>query len=239
MSKRGHFADDLTGQRFGSLSVIGKAPSQVYIDETGKKHTRAMWFCQCDCGSQIKMVRASHLKSGAIVSCGCIGRKHSAEAKVTHGLSSTKLYGIWLNMKNRCYNPKVRSFKTYGNRGITVCEDWKNDFSVFSEWALANGYNEGSKYGECTLERINVDGPYSPENCTFVNLEAQANNRTTNVHVKYGGETYTLAQLSKHLGINYGTLQNRIKRGWPNECLGLPTSAVALKRRKIEMKGWN
>lgn len=173
---RGRFAEDRTGQKFGELTIVGRAENQIYIDLHGREHSRAMWNCKCSCG-KTTTVRTDHLLSGRIVSCGCIGKKNSAEAKVKHGQTQTRLYKVWRNMKNRCYNRNVRSFKNYGANGVKVCAEWLNDFGAFSKWAFANGYDPEAEYGKCTIDRIDPYGDYCPENCRFVDLKFQANNK--------------------------------------------------------------
>ena len=233
MSRADSYGQDLSGLRFGKLTVIGRAPDQISYPKSkkGKAFKRRMWYCQCDCGSPVKIIRGSHLQYGKILSCGCFIREKIVEIKSTHKQSDSRLYGVWQNMKNRCYNRNVRSYTNYGGRGITVCDEWKDDFISFSEWAYANGYRSQAEYGECTLERKDVNGPYSPENCTFASEKEQANNRTSNKYVEYQGTQYTVSQLAQELGLNYATLWNRLNNGWTEEELKLPPSYVPRSAR--------
>lgn len=153
---------DLTGQRFGSLTVIER-------DFT--KSTTA-WKCQCDCGNEC-VVFSANLTRGHTKSCGCL--------RLKHGQYYQKIYWVWSSMKKRCYNSNHPTFKNYGARGIKVCDEWKNSFQSFYEWAIKNGYESGLKQGECTLDRIDVNGNYEPSNCRWVSMKEQQNNKRNNV----------------------------------------------------------
>lgn len=160
-------ACDLTGQRFGRL---------VALNRTKKGNLRGtFWLCQCDCGNQT-IVATQNLKQGQIRSCGCLLRE-ARKSNCTHGMSDTRLFYVWNNMKNRCNWKKHKDYHNYGGRGIRVCDEWLHDFGTFASWALANGYDENAPYGACTLDRIDPDKDYEPSNCRFADSFVQANNR--------------------------------------------------------------
>ena len=205
---------DLTGKRFGRLTVISRA-------ENKGKHL--MWNCICDCGNT-KTARGETLKSGETKSCGCLLSESTRNRMKTHGFGfENRLYRIWSNMKGRCYSKTSSVYNIYGARGITVCDEWKNDFLAFRKWALANGYDENAKRMDCTLDRINVDGNYCPENCRWVDIKTQANNRRTNVFITYNEETHTISEWAEITGIKPFTLASRKRKGWSDkDCIEIP-----------------
>lgn len=163
---------DMTGKRFGRLTVTERAKG---LPGRGI----AMWRCKCDCGNET-VCRGTHLRDGLIQSCGCQRRENSTKAKLKHGDAQGKhsrLYGVWQNMKNRCYNKNVRSYKDYGARGIKVCAEWINDYSSFKDWCYSNGYDDAAGYQQCTIDRIDNNSDYSPSNCKFSTAKEQAQNK--------------------------------------------------------------
>lgn len=187
---------DLTGQKFGRLTVIARAQSN--------KDGQPRWMCQCDCGNTT-ISYGMHLKSGASKSCGCLTAEKSRERATKHGLSTTKLYPIWKGIKHRCYNPNNKRFMHYGAKGIRICTEWQGNFKVFYDWAMANGYKDG-----LTIERIDINGNYEPSNCRWATTKEQANNKSQNHFLTYNGKTQTMAQWAEETGIKYTTLRARI-----------------------------
>lgn len=200
--------NDLTNQKFGSLLVIERRGSD--------KKGQAMWLCRCDCGTE-KIIRGHDLKGG-VKSCGCSRRYNTGLYQ--HGLSGTRLHNIWRSMKDRCYNPKNKSYSFYGGRGISLCSEWLQDFTAFYEWANSHGYSEN-----LTIDRIDTNGDYSPQNCRWIDRTEQANNTRKNIYITIEDETKTLSQWCKILGVNYHSAQTRIYKGWePKKALITPFS---------------
>ena len=148
--------------------------------------------------------------------------------KYRHGMAKTTLYRRWVNMRQRCYLPSSHEYEKYGGRGIRVCDEWNNDFIPFMEWAFANGYDNG-----LTLDRINVNGNYEPDNCRWITHREQQNNRTDNVLLTLNGTTHNMREWSEILGICYQTLQNRKIKGWSDEdILTKPVKHISGKEKE-------
>lgn len=187
---------DLTNKKFGRLLVIERSRN----DKQGKP----MWRCRCDCGSEIT-VRGAALSQGHTVSCGCYCR----EIHTSHGGSESRLYHVWHSMKERCYSKTHNAYPDYGGRGITVCNEWL-DFANFRKWAMDSGYDENAPQWACTLDRVDVNGGYCPQNCRWVDMAEQAKNKRNNRHIEYNGETHNLSEWASILGIGYQTLYARL-----------------------------
>ena len=208
--------------RFGRLTVI-KRNRDKFIG----KRKYVMWLCKCDCGNVVT-VYATHLQQGRCKSCGCLKREKLIKRNTTHGLSNTRLYQIYADMKDRCYNQNNSCYKDYGGRGIVVCNEWLNSFRNFYDWSIANGYKKS-----LTIDRIDVDGDYTSDNCRWSIQVEQQNNKRNNHLLTYNGETKTLSQWAKELGIKGVTLSARINiYGWSIE-RALTTPIDTNKRKKI------
>lgn len=189
---------NLLGQRFGRLTVISEEPSK-------NRHSR--WRCLCDCGN-VKIADGPALRAGSVKSCGCLQKDRVREANTTHGERGTRIYHIWEGMKRRCYRKSTTHFERWGGRGIAVCNEW-HTYEPFRDWALANGYRD-----DLTIDRIDVNGDYSPENCRWATYKEQNRNRRSNVF--YKGKC--LAEWCEEIGISLGTVSCRIRKsGWSIE----------------------
>lgn len=208
---------NLLNQRFGKLIVIERRGS----DSKGQ----ALWLVRCDCGNE-KVLRGHDLTQGKTKSCGC-SRIRSCTF-YSHGLSHTKLHGLWRNIKERCYNPNNKSYRFYGERGIKMCKEWEDDFVSFYNWSYQNGYSEGLQ-----IDRIDPNGDYCPENCRWTDKITQANNTRRNVYATINGETKSLAEWCRILGVNYHSVQTRTYKGWdPVLALTTPFDSKQSRRKK-------
>lgn len=194
---------DLTGIEFGRLTVVERCGR----DNRGE----AMWLCVCECGKERK-IRGSSLRVGLTKSCGCLNKEIVSKNSKTHGRSNSALHNVWRKMKQRCFSEKDQAFKYYGGRGITVCDEWKDNFENFYKCSMTNGYSDG-----LTLDRINVNGNYEPSNCRWVTMKVQQNNRRNNRRIEFNGQVHTITEWSVITGINLSTISMRLKKGWSAE----------------------
>lgn len=215
---------NLCGLRFGRLVAI----KRVENSKSGK----AKWLCRCDCGNE-KIIFATNLVRGLTHSCGCLNKEIVADRFSKHHLSENTLYKTWSNMKKRCINPKSTSFNLYGGRGIRVCDEWLSDFTAFYEWAISSGYQDS-----LTIDRIDVNGNYCPENCRWVDRLTQANNCRTNHYLTYNGVTKTISEWARTIGVSDSVIRQRIsKLGWSTEkALSTPILKSYKKRCSIYKK---
>lgn len=190
---------DLTGKRFGRLTVIERAENY--------KGCQTQWRCKCDCGNEA-VVRGAYLNSGVTKSCGCYKAEAVKTASLKHGKVKTRLWRIWVNMRGRCQQKSSSQYKYYGERGIKVCDEW-SEFVPFMEWALGNGYKEN-----LTIDRIDTNGNYCPENCRWVTSAEQNRNKSSNHFITIDGETKILADWARTSGLDARLIGRRLKDGW-------------------------
>ena len=192
---------DLTGQKFGRLTVLSRTDNN--------KHRQVMWLCQCKCGNFI-VVRGYRLKDGHTKSCGCLHKEQAiinVSKHHSHKLSNTRLYQTWQNIKKRCLNYKDKNYKNYGGRGIEICNEWLKPES-FLKWALNNGYRDN-----LTIDRIDNNKGYTPNNCRWVDNKTQCRNRRSNIIIKHQNKKITLTELSEITNLPYSCLYARYLRG--------------------------
>lgn len=191
---------DLTDQVFGRLKVIR------HIKKTEWKDTR--WECKCDCGN-MAIVRAASLKAGLTKSCGCLHREITGNINRSHGMSGSPEYRAWTKIIRRCTKPNTKEFKDYGNRGITVCKSWENNFTTFFKHV---GKRPSKKH---SIDRINNNGNYETGNVRWALPKVQANNSRRNHKITLNNWTLNLGQWATFVGISKFTISGRIRRNWP------------------------
>lgn len=198
---------NLIGEKSGYLTVVG-------VGERRKRNNGKFvktWDCICVCGNH-RFLTTQEIKTEKRKSCGCKQTDFRKESATIHGDSHTRLHNIWSGMRARCYLPTDYHYKWYGGRGITMCNEWRDDYVAFKEWALSNGYAEN-----LTIDRIDNDGDYCPENCRWVSMKIQANNRTRTKYYEAFGERHTLSEWADIVGVTIEFLRGRIKNGWDIE----------------------
>lgn len=190
------------GDRFGRLTII---------KEMSQKNKPRRFLCECECGNQ-KVVSLSKLRTGNTKSCGCLQKEvRESFLTITHGQSNTRIYNIWAGMKDRCLSSNNPTFKHYGGRGIKICDAWLN-FEPFYKWALQNGYHDN-----LSIERINNNGNYEPNNCEWATQKKQSNNTRRSKFIEFNGQKKTIKEWAEHLDIKYLLLYKRLSRGWSIE----------------------
>lgn len=197
---------DLTNQKFGRLTAVSKYPTII-----GKQ---TKWLCRCKCGNE-KIIETRALRSGATVSCGCYNREINLKKNTKHGYAKRGKIGpeykAWTKIRQRCINPNDPYWKDYGKRGIKVCKRWLNSFENFYS---DMGERPSKKH---SIDRIDNDGDYTPENCRWATIKEQSNNTRRNIYITIDGVTKTLTQWCRVYGVNPVTANWRIKNGWPSE----------------------
>lgn len=220
--------EEWIGKRYGYLKILRK--------------NRDMFTCECDCGRIVEEIPVL-LVNGTIKSCGKSDCKYhnflitNPETHGKHGLSGERLYKVYRNMINRCENPKNKNYKNYGGRGISICKEWRSDFVLFYNWSIENGYDKNAEQGECTIDRIDNDGNYCPENCRWVNMEVQNNNRrptSRRIQFTINGITKDVIDWCEEYNVSVPFVQYRIKKKGmtPYEALTSPKETIGRPKKQ-------
>lgn len=197
------------GERFGKLEVLGFDHEIHHVYENSKRNYKEYFYnCKCSCGKDV-VVSEKSLKSGNTKSCGCLNIEKIVERNTTHNLSNNRLYGIYHGIKKRCYNKNSRSYKDYGARGIKMCDSWLKDFRTFYEWASCSGYKDN-----LTIERIDINKDYCPENCSWIPLGEQAKNTSRSRYYELDGVKHLLGDWCRIYNIEFTCVRRRLERGW-------------------------
>ena len=194
---KNHTKEIMIGTRFGMLTVVEKTNDRI--------RGQVAWKCLCDCGRTCE-VNGTDLRTGNNVSCGCKRKTAIGDATRKHGMRRTRLYHEWCSMKKRCKSTVEKDREIYLDRGITYCEEWE-DFITFCEWALSHGYADN-----LTLDRIDTNKGYSPENCRWVDMATQCRNKRSNVWVEVDGERMCMTDAANKLGIPPKWMSQKVRR---------------------------
>lgn len=192
---------DLTGQKFGRLTVI---------DFSHRRINQSMWNCICECGNKV-VVGGYDIRSGNTSSCGCLWYDNMIKVNTTHGLAGRRIYVIWQHMIRRCTNPKDKRYSDYGGRGIKVCERWFKFENFYEDMKV--GYDD-----KLTLDRFpNKNGDYEPNNCRWATYTQQNRNRRDNRYLACNGVSMTLAEWAEKMNVDVRLIHHRLNRGWDEE----------------------
>lgn len=210
MKKGSILKEAVLGDKYGYLSIL---------KDLGMEDSFHMVLAKCDCG-EVKKYKFILLRRGATKSCGCYRSNMVKNRVYTHGLTKHPIYIAWHAMKKRCYNKKNKAFKNYGGRGISVCDDWKNNFISFYDWSIKNGWASG-----LNIDRFpNNNGNYGPINCRWATPTANQRNKRSNVFFTFNGATKTVAEWCEISGIGFKTFRNRMKSNWPLDKMFIETT---------------
>lgn len=220
-------AVDITGQKFNKLT----AKKLVEIKKV-KNGTRHYWLYKCDCGNEI-VLQKNNVSNNHTQSCGCYQRQQTSKANTTHNLYYTRIYKIYRSMLQRCFDSNVFAYKDYGGRGITVCDEWKNDFMNFYNWSMNNGYSN-----DLSIDRIDNNGNYCPDNCRWVNRKTQARNTRSNKYITYKGEKHCVSEWAEILKIDGKLLGERLRLRWSFD-RAINTSPEVYKNRANKLIEYN
>lgn len=194
---------DFTGQRFGRLTVIRKAD-----------HGYSWWVCKCACGREKEIIAC---RLFTVQSCGCLEKENLekiGQHNKTHGMADSRLYSVWCGIKDRCFNQNIEHYDRYGGRGITMCDDWRNSFEAFRDWAFSAGYDPALSGKEQSIDRIDVNGNYEPSNCRWVSQKQQMRNIGRTVYMEYNGKTVPVVEFCEMYGITYSHfVRRRLAKG--------------------------
>ena len=191
--EKGHGLIDITGQKYNRLTAIKRV---------GSNNMGSTWLFQCDCGNQI-VTGSNNVRKGRTKSCGCYNQE-LRKSRIKHGMFNTRLYVAWSHMRQRCNNPSNKEYRNYGARGISICEEW-DEFINFYNWAMANGYEK-----TLTIDRIDNDGNYEPNNCRWVTMAVQESNKRTNHYIEFNGEKMTMSQCAKMNGVSINAFRYHV-----------------------------
>ena len=212
---------DLIDKKSGRLTVL---------KESEKKTPHVFWWdCICECGNLVT-VRGTLINTGKTNSCGCLARELASKRWIYHGGKGTKLYETWCRMRSRCNNPKNKAYKWYGAIGVSVCKEW-DDYSIFRDWALSNGYKEGLQLDK----DIKGNGKlYSPETCCWVTSKENNNHRKSNVVITYNGKTMNLKQWADLYKLNRKVMSLRLRQGMSiDEVLKMPLGKRGIYKKRV------